>query len=116
MRDDAMCKNILASYLKIANSDTIMSSLLKIRMGALRYRPFMRGEQIESKIGRQTVDYCSYGFPYRKSTDIWTSFEWHAKSCTKNVRCDNGLCEQGNVNTKGKFEHHQTIEDQMQRR
>ena len=60
MRDDAMCKNILASYFEDCKLGNDYELIMENPVGTLRHRPFMRGEQIESKVRRKTVDYCSY--------------------------------------------------------
>ena len=47
--------------------------------GLLKDRPFMEGIDV------QVVDYCKYGFAYRKRTGIWTSAntEWHPRPLCK---------------------------------
>lgn len=59
---------------------------------------------------RQTVDYCAYGFQYRKSTDIWTSLtHWSPEGATGSGRCELS-CGQGKwqLNDFGRltFRHH----------
>jgi len=42
-----------------------------------------------------TVDYCAYGYSYRKSTDVWTSLmDWSPRGRTGSGRCEQS-CGQG---------------------
>lgn len=45
--------------------------------GLLRHRPFM--QHMEPHL--HTCTYCHYGFPYRKSTDIWSNVHMHLRKC-----------------------------------
>ena len=76
----------------------------------------MRGEQIEKMLTRMTVDYCAYGKPYRKATDLWTSFEWMPKGSTGNGRCNNGQCGMGEESKAGRFKHKVVIAGENARR
>ena len=51
--------------------------------GLLKKQPFMNG------LSYYNIDYCKYGFNYRKRTRLWTNLEnWTPKPlCTKD--CDN---------------------------
>jgi hypothetical protein len=64
---------------------------------------------MEKAIKRTTIDYCASGKQYRKSTDIWTSFDWTPNGSTGNGKCNNGQCGMGTENTKGRFMHHLCI-------
>ena len=107
--DDDMCKNILASFFADRKRGLHYELIMENPVGSLRQRPFMRGEQMEKAINRTTVDYCAYGKQYRKSTDIWTSFDWTPNGSTGNGKCNNGQCGMGTENAKGRFMHHLCI-------
>ena len=71
IRDDNMCKNILASYFRGKSAGHEYQLIVGDPVGALRKRPFMRGEQFEAVIQRNPVDYCAYHKKYREQTYIW---------------------------------------------
>ena len=79
---------------------------------ALRRRDYM---QIDTwpetlKAVLRTVDYCAFGYPYRKATDIWTSLlNWTPTGQTGSGRCERKCAsgswymdERGNVT----YRHH----------
>ena len=68
----------------------------------------------ESK--RRTVDLCAYGWPYKKSTDLWVEgFDFQPKGRTGSGRCEHA-CEQGMVNpATGKFSHFLALAMEPQR-
>ncbi len=45
--------------------------------GLLATRPIME----ELKNNLSTVDYCMYGFPYRKTTHLWNNFNFEGQRC-----------------------------------
>ena len=58
--------------------------------GLLRKRPFMEDKQMFMKV----VDYCKYGFEYRKRTSIWTNAATRLEPlCTKICRCDSAYLD-----------------------
>ena len=62
---------------------------------------------------RVTVDYCAYGAPYKKPTDVWTDLrDWVPLGSTGDGRCGQ-RCEQGGwgleVDGKRSFYHHKTL-------
>ena len=69
----------------------------------------MLDERTDKLLTRQTVDYCAYGKPYRKSTDLRTTFEFAPAGATGHGRCELGACGQGARNKNGKFTHRITI-------
>ena len=53
---------------------------------------------IDWETRRKTVDLCAYGWPFKKSTDLWTKdMEWMPRGNTADGRCGK-LCGQGMVN------------------
>lgn len=85
-------------------------------LGSLRERPYMKDDRTDRLLKRTTVDYCSYGKPYRKSTDLWTSFQFEPRGVTGNGRCELGACGQGTRNKEGRFKHRITIGGENERR
>jgi len=65
---------------------------------------------------RRTVDLCAYGWPYKKSTDMWIQgFDFQPKGRTGSGRCEK-KCEQGMVNpSTGKFAHFLALAMEPQR-
>ena len=116
MRDDFMVKNLFGSFRRDRENGYEYALIVENSLGSLRSRPYMRGERMETDFHRTEVDYCAYGKPYRKSTDIWTSFEWEPKGSTGNGKCCNGKCNQGTKNAKGKFRHRKVVAGENDRR
>ena len=86
--------------------------------GMLRERPFMACEGWPPSLeGRMvTVEYCAYGTPYKKPTDVWTDLrDWVPRGSTGDGRCGH-RCEQGGwgleVDGKRSFYHHKALAQQ----
>ena len=116
LQHDYMVKNMFQSFFKDKSEGYDYKMIVENPVGSLRKRPYMLGERMEKEFTRTTVDYCAFGKPYRKSTDIWTTFDWMPNGCTGSGRCDNGDCGQGTRNTKGKFKHRRVIGGENDRR
>jgi hypothetical protein len=71
---------------------------------------------VETALQRTTVDYCAYDKPYRKMTDLWTSFDWNPSGNTGNGRCNNGKCGMGSESKEGRFKHRVVIAGENERR
>ena len=110
---DGLVKHILALLTGTRELHSNFQFTIENPRAALRRRPYMTVSNWPSAIGlaiRQTVDYCAYGFSYRKSTDIWTSLlEWIPRGNTGSGRCQRE-CEQGSWYADGRggftFRHH----------
>ena len=65
---------------------------------------------------RRTIELCAYGWPFKKSTDVWIKgFQWDPEGKTGDGRCGT-RCGQGMVNpTTGKFAHYMALAMQPQR-
>ena len=57
IRDDNMCRNVLASYFADKKDGFSYELIIENPVGALRQRPYMRGEQVEEALKRTTIDY-----------------------------------------------------------
>jgi hypothetical protein len=76
----------------------------------------VRGEAFEDAFSRTQVDYCSYGKLYRKSIDLWSTFQFKPRGLTGNGKCNNGSCKQGAISAKGGFKHTVVIAGENERR
>ena len=107
LQHDYMVNNMFQSFFKDKGEGYSYKTIIENPVGSLRKRPYMLGERMQKEFTRTTVDYCAFGKPYRKSTDIWTTFVWMPNGSTGSGRCDIGDCVLGN--TKGKFKHRMVI-------
>ena len=89
-----MVRNMVRSQANDRKQGWTYDMVIENPLGSLRQRPYMRGEEFEDTFDRTTVDYCSYGKPYRKSTDLWSTFEFKPQGLTGNGKCNNGCCKQ----------------------
>ena len=107
---DNLVKYLTESYMADKEEGYEYDFLMENPAASLRQRPYMRGERIEGWMQRKTVDYCAFGMPYKKSTDIWTSLkDWHPVGKTGNGKCNDGRCKQGWRKSSGRFNHRQRI-------
>ena len=111
-----MVKNMFQSFFKDKSEGYDYKMIAENPVGSLRKRPYMLGERMEKEFTRTTVDYCAFGKPYRKLTDLWTTLDRILDGCTGSGRCENGDCGQGTRNTKGKFKHRRVIGGENDRR
>ena len=74
-------------------------------LGSLRHRPYMHQEGIIDTMTRTTVDYCAFGKPYKKPTDLWNSFGYIPKGHTGNGKCNSGLCGHTTISKHGTQKH-----------
>ena len=100
-----LCKSDCES-IKITFTDGLVTQFLlewscNDPVGALRRRPYMRGEQVETALQCTRVDYRAYDKPYGKMTDLCTSFDWSPSGNTGNGRCNNGRCGMGSESKEG---------------
>ena len=51
------------------------------------YTGYLKSREFMKDIPYYRVDYCRYGFDYKKNTAIWTNLENF-----NGLKCDNGLC------------------------
>jgi hypothetical protein len=108
----ANCKPVNERIEKIENSRQIVKRTLDIisyfnptyyvlenpQTGRLKNEPMM------DNIPFVDLDYCKYGYPYRKRTRFWTNIEWTPKPlCLKR----NGYCKGKNdqIELLGKYSH-----------
>ena len=66
-RNLALYDSIAIACLRIIDEVKPMAWIVENPMGLLRHRPFMAG------LNKWTVDYCMFGAPYRKRTDLFLS-------------------------------------------
>ena len=109
---DSLVKAILQGIEAARKCGWQFSYTLENPRASLRRRPYMNCERWSSwmQATRKVVDYCSYGLPYRKTSDLWTSLSsWEPKGSTGSGRCER-RCGQGKwaVNENGRltFRHH----------
>ena len=76
-----------------------------------------RAKDFIKNIDNTIVDYCKYGFPYKKSTRIWNNFNFKGKRCEKDcdflVEVNDNLYHLqncGNSRCNKKTKHFTTIE------
>jgi hypothetical protein len=62
-------------------SNTKYWSIENPQTGSLKHQKFMYD------IPYTDLDYCSYGFPYRKRTRLWNNFEFKGKMCLRSGKC-----------------------------
>lgn len=112
VKHDKLVEHILDMLTEAKEKGANFEFSIENPRAALRRRPYMLAEHWPESIKaeRKTVDYCAYGYPYRKSTDVWTSLlEWHPKGRTGSGRCER-RCGQGNWTTTDTgaltFRHH----------
>jgi hypothetical protein len=74
-------------------------------VGSLRHRPYMNGELVTEVLTRTTVDYCAFDKPYKKPTDLWTTFDYKPEGNTSNGRCNDGQCGHTTTTKHGKPKH-----------
>jgi hypothetical protein len=89
-RDLELADSLVLACLRIISEVQPMCFIIENPMGLLRKRPYM------SEIAYATVDYCMYGAPYRKRTDLFMSANMRAG--LKPLLC-NKLCGQFNEHT-----------------
>ena len=111
-----MVRNMVRSQANDRRLGWTYDMVIETPVGSLRQRPYMRGEKFEDTFNRTTVDYCSYGKPYGKSTDLWSTFDFKPQGLTGNGKCNNGCSKQGKNNEKGRFKHTVVIAGGNERR
>ena len=64
IQHDNMAKNVLASFFRDRRNGFMYDLVIENPVGAMRSRPYMRGEQVETALQRTTADYCAYDKSY----------------------------------------------------
>lgn len=99
-----MTENLTHSLLA-ARSDGIQFAAENPTGGLIR-RPFMQNPDWLQHTQCLTVDYCAYGHPVKKPTNIWISeFAWSPAGETGDGRCNNS-CNSGYTDAAtGRWKH-----------
>jgi hypothetical protein len=109
---DGMVQNVLLSLqsMLLVHQHTLF--VMENPEGSLRRRPFVIVFQLLLSLMRHTVQYCAYGARFKKSTDIWTNFEWQPEGLTGDGRCQK-RCPAGtwsqNGSSRPTYRHQQVI-------
>ena len=94
---DGLVQHLLQCITKRREKGLKFNFSIENPRAALRRRPYMDVSKWNPCMNARlsTVDYCAYGYLYRKSTDIWTSLSsWSPRGVTGSGRCET-RCGQG---------------------
>jgi len=116
MKDDKMIQNLIESMCKDRSQGVNYDVIIENPLGSLRHRPYMHQEGIVEIMTRTTVDYCAFGKPYKKPTDLWSSFGYMPGGNTGNGKCNSGLCGHTTTSKHGKPKHRLGIACEATRR
>jgi hypothetical protein len=100
-----MVRNLMESLIKDRERGLEYDLIMENPIGSLRHRPYMNGENVTDLLERTPVDYCAFGKPYKKPTDIWTTFGYKPVGNTGNGRCNDGQCGHTKKSRHGKPKH-----------
>lgn len=90
-----------------------MKSAIENPAEGMRYQRAMQ-EWERSGYKRHKVEYCAYGHPYNKPTDIWTDLDWAPAGETGDGRCGQ-RCTQGERTQDGTWKHKRAIAQESDR-
>ena len=85
------------------------SRLIENPMGNLRCRPYMQSLTLQHTLF--TIDYCAYGGPYKKPTNLWSNINWRPRGSTLTGRCES-RCQGGFADDRGRWRHQFKIAQQ----
>jgi hypothetical protein len=105
IKDDLMVKSLVDSMIEDRRQGMNYHMIIENPLGSLRKRPYMMQEGVVNMMERATVDYCTYGKPYRKSTDLWNTFGFEPAGNTGNGECQKGRCGMTTTSKHGKPKH-----------
>jgi len=89
LHDDNLVQHILSIFQHARESMPAVNVSLENPHGSLRLRPFMRRFESCRDVKCAHVDYCAYGYLYKKATDIWTTvLDWVPFGITGTGRCE----------------------------
>ena len=94
---DRSVYHLVKLLLGVCSNDKNCTYHLENPNGSLQCRPYM----VRLLGCPISVDYCSYGHWYQKTTNV----DWSPCGSTGNGRCNNGECGMGPRKSKGRFQH-----------
>ena len=105
---DELVQHILEFYEYLRRKGAECRNYLENPRGSLGKRPYMQPSELPAGFKKDTVDQCTFGRDYQKTTDIWNDdSQWSPIGITGDGRCHQ-RCEKGEF-VGGYFKHFKAL-------